>query len=137
MKLISFLKNGNECAGIYQGEKVYDLYMMNTGLPGSMNEILTHWDETYPLLLKLSKEIENSTRLQSRGLALKEVTLIAPVPHPTSFRDGYAFRQHVETARKNRGLEMTPCLRFLPSFLFRKPPGRLLGRAGSLHARPF
>ena len=34
--------------------------------------------------------------------------LLAPVPHPTSMRDGYAFRQHVESARRNRGLEMIP-----------------------------
>src|SRR5512140_3201370 len=26
------------------------------------------------------------------------VTLHAPLPHPASIRDGYAFRQHVETA---------------------------------------
>ena len=29
-----------------------------------------------------------------------------PVPKPNSLRDAYAFRQHVETSRKNRGLEM-------------------------------
>jgi len=118
MKLVSFLKNGNECAGIYYGERVYDLFMMNAGLPGSMNEILSRWDETYPRLLKLSKEIENSPKLKSRGLALHELTLIAPVPHPPSLRDGYAFRQHVESARKNRGLEMTPVFDSFPVFYF-------------------
>jgi fumarylacetoacetate (FAA) hydrolase len=118
MKLISFLKNGNECAGLYYGELVYDLYMMNAGLPGSMNEILARWDETYPALVKLSKEIANSPRIKSRGLSLKELTLIAPVPHPPTLRDGYAFRRHVETARKNRGLEMTPVFDSFPVFYF-------------------
>jgi fumarylacetoacetate (FAA) hydrolase len=118
MKLISFLKNGNECAGLLSGDKVYDLYMMNAGLPGSMNEILARWQETYPVLLKLSHEIESSNRINNRGLALKEVTLIAPVPHPSSLRDGYAFRRHVETARKNRGLEMTPVFDSYPVFYF-------------------
>ncbi len=33
-------------------------------------------------------------------------TLLAPVPRPVSMRDGYAFRQHVATARRNRGLDM-------------------------------
>tara|TARA_B100000959_G_C14871521_1_gene578557 strand:- start:71 stop:1009 length:939 start_codon:yes stop_codon:yes gene_type:complete len=36
---------------------------------------------------------------------LSEVSLIAPI-NPRSLRDAYAFRQHVETSRKNRGLEM-------------------------------
>jgi hypothetical protein len=55
MKLVSFLKNGNECAGIYYRERVYDLFMMNAGMPGSMNEILSRWDETYPLTDKAFK----------------------------------------------------------------------------------
>jgi fumarylacetoacetate (FAA) hydrolase len=40
--------------------------------------------------------------------ALRDVSLRAPIPRPPSVRDGYAFRQHVETARRNRGLEMIP-----------------------------
>ena len=33
----------------------------------------------------------------------RRVELQAPLPKPVSLRDGYAFRQHVETARRNRG----------------------------------
>ena len=47
-----------------------------------------------------------------------EVTLLAPIPRPPSMRDGYAFRQHVETARKNRGLEMIPEFDQFPVFYF-------------------
>jgi fumarylacetoacetate (FAA) hydrolase len=118
MKLVSFLKNGNECVGLFSGEKVYDVYVLHAGLPDSMNEILMRWDECYPILIKLSKEIENSSKVKSRGLALKEVHFLAPVPHPTSLRDGYAFRQHVETARRNRGLEMTALFDSFPVFYF-------------------
>ncbi len=134
MKLISFLKNGNECAGIYYGERVYDLFMMNAGLPGSMNEILERWDDVYPRLLKLSNEIENLPKLKNRGLALHEVTLIAPVPHPGSLRDGYAFRQHVESARKNRGLEMTPVFDSFPDFYFGNH--RTIKVPGPVHCMP-
>src|SRR5258706_170041 len=49
---------------------------------------------------------------------LKSFTLIAPVPRPPSLRDGYAFRQHVETARRNRGLDMTPVFDAYPVFYF-------------------
>ena len=47
-----------------------------------------------------------------------EVKLQAPIPRPPSMRDGYAFRQHVETARKNRGLEMIPEFDQFPVFYF-------------------
>ena len=118
MKLVSFLKNGKECTGLISGEKVYDVYMLQSGLADSMNEILLHWDEVYPGLLKLSNDIENSSKFKSRGMALHEVNFLAPVPHPASLRDGYAFRQHVETARRNRGLEKTPVFDSFPVFYF-------------------
>ncbi len=46
------------------------------------------------------------------------VTLLAPIPRPVSIRDGYAFRQHVETARRNRGLGMIPEFDQFPVFYF-------------------
>jgi fumarylacetoacetate (FAA) hydrolase len=48
----------------------------------------------------------------------KDARLHAPIPRPPSMRDGYAFRQHVETARKNRGLEMIPEFDQFPVFYF-------------------
>ena len=47
-----------------------------------------------------------------------EVELLSPVPHPTSMRDGYAFRQHVEAARRNRGVAMIPEFDSFPIFYF-------------------
>ncbi|MFY8007856.1 MAG: fumarylacetoacetate hydrolase family protein, partial [Sediminibacterium sp.] len=44
--------------------------------------------------------------------------LLAPVPHPTSCRDGYAFRQHVAAARRNRGVEMIKEFDQYPIFYF-------------------
>ncbi len=49
---------------------------------------------------------------------LASVALQAPIPRPPSMRDGYAFRQHVETARRNRGLEMIPEFDQFPIFYF-------------------
>ncbi|GAB1429358.1 fumarylacetoacetate hydrolase family protein [Ignavibacteria bacterium] len=46
------------------------------------------------------------------------VTFAAPVPRPASMRDGYAFRQHVEAARRNRGVEMIPEFDEIPIFYF-------------------
>jgi fumarylacetoacetate (FAA) hydrolase len=50
--------------------------------------------------------------------ALADVTVRAPIPRPPSVRDGYAFRQHVEAARRNRGLEMIPEFDQFPVFYF-------------------
>jgi fumarylacetoacetate (FAA) hydrolase len=51
-------------------------------------------------------------------LALDSVRLLAPIPRPVSMRDGYAFRQHVETARRNRGLPMIDVFDEIPIFYF-------------------
>ena len=51
-------------------------------------------------------------------IPLADVRLRAPLPKPPSMRDGYAFRQHVETARRNRGLEMIPEFDQFPVFYF-------------------
>jgi fumarylacetoacetate (FAA) hydrolase len=62
--------------------------------------------------------LPNGTETGWLTLPASEVTLHAPIPRPPSMRDGYAFRQHVETARKNRGLEMIPEFDQFPVFYF-------------------
>lgn len=47
-----------------------------------------------------------------------DLKLLSPVPRPLSVRDGYAFRQHVESARKGRGLPMIPEFDHFPIFYF-------------------
>jgi fumarylacetoacetate (FAA) hydrolase len=118
MKLVSFTKNKRTYTGIVSGDQVYDIHLLNPGMPESMIELLSRWDENYPGLLQLSIEIDHSVKWKNQGIALQEVELIAPVPNPPSLRDGYAFRQHVETARRNRGLEMTPVFDAFPVFYF-------------------
>jgi len=49
---------------------------------------------------------------------LTDVNLLSPIPQPNSFRDAYAFRQHVETARINRGVKMIKEFDEFPVFYF-------------------
>jgi len=49
---------------------------------------------------------------------INDVNLLAPIPNPNSLRDAYAFRQHVETSRKNIGLEMIKEFDEFPVFYF-------------------
>src|SRR5947208_7188463 len=53
--------------------------------------------------------------------ALADVQFRAPVLHPPSVRDFYAFEQHVKTARAARGLEVPPEWYELPVFYFSYP----------------
>ncbi|MDB5155797.1 MAG: Fumarylacetoacetate hydrolase [Mucilaginibacter sp.] len=52
------------------------------------------------------------------GSPVNSYELLAPVPRPVSCRDGYAFRQHVAAARRNRGLTMIPEFDRYPIFYF-------------------
>lgn len=61
---------------------------------------------------------QNSAAIKDIAQSLTNVTLLSPVPRPTSMRDGYAFRQHVEAARRNRGVEMIPEFDLFPVFYF-------------------
>ena len=70
---------------------------------------LPDWKE---LIIKKTK----SNNLTTHNL--EEVKLLAPIPRPNSLRDAYAFRQHVETSRRNRGLEMIKEFDDFPVFYF-------------------
>jgi len=50
-----------------------------------------------------------------------EVRLSAPLPSPRSFRDFYAFEQHVRTCRQKRGLPVVPEWYEFPVFYFSNP----------------
>jgi len=79
---------------------------------------LNYWDDMYPLALAAEKQIKNGNNNSVLGLTINEAELLAPVPHPTSCRDGYAFRQHVAAARRNRKVDMIPEFDQYPIFYF-------------------
>lgn len=120
MKFVSFLnKNKEQRAGLLIDDKIIDLSngakSLNYNLASTMSELLKSWDNT----LEISKQIIDSYKEGNINHEnLNDIKLLAPVPNPTSCRDGYAFRQHVETARRNRGVEMIPEFDSFPVFYF-------------------
>ena len=120
MKLVSFLFENEERAGLWYEKKIYDLAesgkSLNLNLPVKIGDLLRLEEEG----LNLTRRINNAIIQGRISNALKEGTfkMIAPVPHPTSCRDAYAFRQHVSTARRNRGVEMIPEFDEFPVFYF-------------------
>lgn len=87
---ITFLNQGEEALTI--AREVLE-WFLEGGSPRLFRETIIAWD-------------------------VSTVTLLSPVPRPTSMRDGYAFRQHVEAARRNRGVEMIPEFDLFPIFYF-------------------
>jgi fumarylacetoacetate (FAA) hydrolase len=49
---------------------------------------------------------------------INNIKVLPTIPKPNSFRDAYAFRQHVATSRKNRGVDMIPQFDEFPVFYF-------------------
>ena len=103
-------------------EKNNDLKFIN--LPSSLKESLSDWDTNYKKYKKLNKEItnENIDSVTNKGYPIAQliskINFLAPVHNPQSFRDFYAFEQHVRSARKLRGLDMHPDWFRIPIFYF-------------------
>ncbi|MFM7671472.1 MAG: fumarylacetoacetate hydrolase family protein [Bacteroidota bacterium] len=118
MKLISYLHDTHEQLGILIDEQVYAMDQLHPELPNSMNLFLNYWDDYFPIAKAAERSIRDGNRLTGNGIPLASVSLMAPVPFPASCRDGYAFRQHVAAARRNRKVDMIPEFDQYPIFYF-------------------
>lgn len=118
MKLISYLHGKKEQLALLVGDKAYNIRSLGFGFPHTMNELLEAWEKYYPQLLKIEASIRQSKSNYFDVLPVQNLHLLAPVPKPGSCRDGYAFRQHVETARRNRGVPMIAAFDEFPVFYF-------------------
>lgn len=117
MKLISYLNDAEEDSlALLVDNKAYDLKKLNKSLPDNMLDFLFEGDEAMKLAKEAEAKIKNGDIPASKGVDVDTLELLAPVPHPTSCRDAYAFRQHVAAARKNRGVEMIPEFDQFPIF---------------------
>lgn len=96
-------------------------------IPSTLKMALDNWGTNFVKLKELDDCLPD-INIQSHSVGEKpiaflmnEVQLLAPVPDPQSFRDFYAFEQHVRAARKLRGLEMHPDWFRIPIFYFSNP----------------
>jgi len=118
MKLVSYAKDGHDQLAILVDGLLYDTDLMHPDLPVSMSMFLNYWEDVYPLALGVERSIKNGNTSSKLGIPIDSVQILAPVPHPTSCRDGYAFRQHVASARRNRKVEMITEFDQYPIFYF-------------------
>ena len=115
MKLFSYLYHDKPRLGIAIGKQLYDLHDANPQLPDNMVDFLAEGEKS----MALARETESTLgKSQIAAALLDKPNIVAPVPLPSSFRDAYAFRQHVETSRRNRGVPMIPEFDQFPVFYF-------------------
>jgi len=115
MKLVSYKTEDREHLGVFFNGHIYNLNSLNHVIPDNMNEFLWGGDA----LMEAAHRVHQD--LKSGSVTAKEEVffeLLAPVPDPTSCRDGYAFRQHVAAARRNRKVDMIPEFDEYPIFYF-------------------
>lgn len=118
MKIVSYLKDEHEQLGFLIDGIVYDMDTLHPDLPTSMSMFLNYWEDSLPVALAGLGSIHEG-RLMPRGTQrIEDLQLLAPVPLPASCRDGYAFRQHVAAARRNRKVEMIAEFDQYPIFYF-------------------
>jgi fumarylacetoacetate (FAA) hydrolase len=120
MKLVTY-KNKNEIrSGIFYNDMIYDLQSsgskLSINLPSTMIELLQGEESAMESAHNLSEAIQLGQ--VETNISSSDVKLLAPVTNPPSCRDAYAFRQHVATARRNRGVAMIEEFDQFPIFYF-------------------
>ena len=116
MKFISYLDDNAISLGYLFGSnyKVLNISRLsNNMLPDNMKEYLQNFEFHNARLEKLLDNL-NDRFIQK----IRYIDIVSPLINPNSFRDFYAFRQHVEAGRKNRGLDMIPEYDKIPVFYF-------------------
>jgi len=115
MKLVSYKTEDREHLGLFVNGHIYNLNSCDKLIPDNMAGFLEGGVDLMDRAKKVNEDIK-ANRVQAKEEVFFE--LLAPVPHPTSCRDGYAFRQHVASARRNRKVDMIPEFDQYPIFYF-------------------
>lgn len=115
MKLVTYKTEDSEHLGLFIKGHIYNLNSCDKLIPDNMNEFLSGGEELMYRATRLNEAIK-SGKQEAKQEVFYEV--LAPVPHPSSCRDAYAFRQHVAAARRNRRVEMIPEYDQYPIFYF-------------------
>jgi fumarylacetoacetate (FAA) hydrolase len=118
MRLVSYLKDEQDQLAILIDGLLYEMERIHPDLPNSMGMLLNYWEDCIPMLRAGEISIQEGRISRDKGIDAKGANILAPVPLPVSCRDGYAFRQHVAAARRNRNASMLPEFDQFPVFYF-------------------
>ena len=119
MKLVTYLRDEADQLAILVNGLLYNTQELHPDLPGNMQMFLLMWEEVIDIARHVDEQLKSGQPVGGAiGVPYDSVQVLAPVPFPTSCRDGYAFRQHVAAARRNRKIEMIPEFDQYPIFYF-------------------
>lgn len=118
MKLVTYSNNGKEQLSFCIDNNLFDTNAANPDLPSTMMELLNNWERMEDVARKTEDELKSGKNSMVPYATLSTANILAPLPRPTSCRDGYAFRQHVAAARRNRKVDMIPEFDQYPIFYF-------------------
>ena len=135
MKLVSYLREETDQLAILVDGLLYNAQDLHPDLPNNMGMFLMMWEDVIEIakradaLLKTGKNPTGTV-----GIPVENEQLLCPVPFPASCRDGYAFRQHVAAARRNRKVAMIPEFDEYPVFYFTNH--NAIQGPGNIHCMP-
>lgn len=118
MKFVTYIKDNHEQLAMHSNGKLYDTDKLHPDMPYSMTLLLNYWDDLMPLCEAIQQKLDQGEVYNAKGINYEDVQILAPITQPTSCRDGYAFRQHVAAARRNRNVEMIAEFDQYPIFYF-------------------
>ena len=125
MRLVSFIKEGNSYVGLFVKGNVLPLSAaaakLGKSFPTDMRTFLEYSYEFDPIARDIDERAKKGDfqELMIPFKGLYEAGLIqACVPKPTTLRDAYSFKQHVETARRSRGMEVPEEFYQFPVFYY-------------------
>jgi fumarylacetoacetate (FAA) hydrolase len=118
MKLVTYMQDEHDQLALLVNGILFDMELIHPEFPGNMHMFLNYWADFFPVAQAAELSILDGTISPDKGIKYEDVQVISPVPFPSSCRDGYAFRQHVAAARRNRGLEMIAEFDQYPVFYF-------------------
>ncbi|HEX4852441.1 MAG TPA: fumarylacetoacetate hydrolase family protein, partial [Puia sp.] len=118
MKLVSYIKEGHDQLALLVDGLLFDMESIHPDLPNNMSMFLNYWEDCISIVMGGEISIREGKISITKGKPFESVQLLSPIPFPTSCRDGYAFRQHVEAARRSRHAPMIPEFDQYPVFYF-------------------
>ncbi len=118
MKLVTYNHQEINHLGIFYNNNIYPLHGIDGNLPNDMLAFLQQGEGAMDKAMLINNAIVNEGKYPTFAIPVANAQLLSPITNPTSCRDGYAFRQHVAAARKNRGVDMIPEFDEYPIFYF-------------------
>lgn len=92
MNLVSYHKDDQDQLAMLVDDLLYDTDLMHPDLPVSIGMFLNYWEDLYPISRAIENTIREGKISRKHGIDYQTVEVLPPVPHPPSFRNGYAFR---------------------------------------------